>query len=69
MDANAMVQNALSEQLAQAAKIVENQLDAEIERLDKMDEDDYEVLRQKRLMALKKAQTQKQEWLHMGHGK
>ena len=52
----------------QAAQVVESQLDAEIQRLDKMDEDDFETLRQKRLQAMKKAQQQKQEWLSQGHG-
>lgn len=63
------VQNALEGQLLQAAKMVEQQLDAEIEKLDKMDEDDFEALRQKRMDALKKAQQQKQEWINNGHGK
>ena len=46
-----------------------NSVDAEIHRLDNLDENDYEVLRQKRLDQLKKAQSQKQEWLSTGHGR
>lgn len=63
------MQNPLEGHLLQATKVVEQQLDAEIERLDKMDEDDFEVLRQKRMEALKKSQQQKQEWIANGHGK
>lgn len=44
-------------------------VDAEIEKLDKMDEDDMDKLRQKRLQQMKKAQQQKNEWLQTGHGR
>ncbi|KAJ8350321.1 hypothetical protein SKAU_G00254510 [Synaphobranchus kaupii] len=44
------------------------QLDAELEKLEKMDEDELETLKERRLDALKKAQKQKQEWLSNGHG-
>ena len=44
-------------------------MDAEIEKLERMDEDDIEALRNKRLQQLKKAQQQKQEWLQVGHGR
>lgn len=55
-------------QLMKAAQVVEEQLDAEIEKLDKMDEDELEVLRQKRMAGLKKQAAKKQEWLANGHG-
>lgn len=54
--------------LLQATKIIEQQVDAELARLDNMDEDDFEVLRLRRMEALKKQQQQKQEWLSNGHG-
>ncbi|KAH9519885.1 Thioredoxin domain-containing protein 9 [Bulinus truncatus] len=60
--------NPLENQLLHATKIIESQVDAEIERLEKMDDDDFEVLRQRRMDAMKKAQQQKQEWLAAGHG-
>lgn len=63
------LEKALEGHLLAASQAVEQQLDAEIERLDKMDEDDMEALRQRRLDAMKKAQTQKQEWIAIGHGK
>ncbi|XP_066476874.1 thioredoxin domain-containing protein 9 [Tiliqua scincoides] len=58
----------LEAQMLQTTKIVEEQLDADIQKLDQMDEDDMELLKQRRLDALKKAQKQKQEWLSKGHG-
>ncbi|KAI8797745.1 thioredoxin domain-containing protein 9 [Biomphalaria glabrata] len=33
-----------------------------------MDDDDFEILRQRRMEAMKKSQQQKQEWLAAGHG-
>ena len=67
--ANAQIQDALQNQLAQAANIMEQQVDAELHRLDNMDEDDFEQLRRKRMEAMKKAQKQKQDWMTQGHGK
>ncbi|XP_061925765.1 thioredoxin domain-containing protein 9 [Entelurus aequoreus] len=54
--------------LLQSAKLVEDQVDAELTKLSDMDEDDFERMRERRLEALKKAQKQKQEWLSKGHG-
>ena len=59
----------LAEQLVQAAKVVEEKLDAEINKLENMDEDEMEALKTKRMAALKKQQAKKQEWLAQGHGK
>ncbi len=46
--------------LIEAAKVVEQQLDSEINRLENMGEDDLEIIRQKRLKQMKKQQQQKQ---------
>ncbi|KAJ8410008.1 hypothetical protein AAFF_G00210490 [Aldrovandia affinis] len=54
--------------LEQSARLMEEQLDAQMEKLEKMDEDDMEKLKERRLAALKKSQKQKQEWLSKGHG-
>lgn len=50
----------LEQQLMQAAEVVEQHLDAEINRLDNIDEDDLEKIRERRVQAMKKAQAQKQ---------
>lgn len=63
MEANVSVDvfsKVLENQLLQTTKLVEEHLDAEIQKLDQMDEDELERLREKRLEALKKAQQQKQ---------
>lgn len=64
-----MAQNALEQHLLEATRVVEQQLDAEIEKLDRLEDDDYEKLRQRRLDAMKNAQKQKQELMAKGHGK
>ncbi|XP_067944071.1 thioredoxin domain-containing protein 9-like [Watersipora subatra] len=61
--------NILEQQLMAAAGMVEQQLDNEIERLDKMDKDELEELREKRIAAMKKAEDQKKKWIANGHGK
>jgi len=65
---NAVVQAQLEQHLLEAAKVAEDQIDAEIERLEKMDDDDLEGIRQRRLAAMKKAESRKKEWLQLGHG-
>ncbi|XP_019750048.1 thioredoxin domain-containing protein 9 [Hippocampus comes] len=62
-----MIEN-ITKVLVQSAKLVEDQVDAELTKLNEMDEDDFEKMRERRLEALKKAQKQKQEWLSKGHG-
>jgi len=64
------MENALEKQLLAATLAVEQQVDAEIERLEKAadDEDELEVLRRKRLESMKVAEKQHQEWLASGHG-
>lgn len=51
-----------------AAKIVEQQVDAEIEKLEQLQEDDIEKLREKRLKQMKQLAAQQQEWRGKGHG-
>lgn len=63
MEANTsvdMFSKVLENQLLQTTKLVEEHLDSEIQKLDQMDEDELERLKEKRLEALRKAQQQKQ---------
>lgn len=55
-----VVAKALEQQVLQSARMVEEQLDAELGKLERMDEDELERLKERRLEALKKAQKQKQ---------
>ena len=49
--------DALGAQLAQAVQIVEEQVDEELKKMEKLDEDDLEVIRRKRLDDMKKNQV------------
>lgn len=60
VNANALVEK----QLVAATQIIEQQLDAEIERLDNLDSDDLDAIRRERLEAMKKRQNKKQEWIN-----
>ncbi|KAK6173898.1 hypothetical protein SNE40_017272 [Patella caerulea] len=62
------MEQVLGQHLLQATQAMEQQVDAEIEKLDKFDEDDFEALRVQRMAMMKKMASQKQEWLAQGHG-
>ncbi|KAK8738796.1 hypothetical protein OTU49_003676 [Cherax quadricarinatus] len=64
MNANALVEK----QLVAATQIIEQQLDAEIEKLESLDADDLDAIRRERLAAMKERQQKKQEWISNGHG-
>lgn len=53
------IQSILQNQILKAA---EEQLDAEIERLDNLTEDDLEQIRNKRIQEMKARQQQMQQW-------
>lgn len=50
------------------AKAEEDKIDAQIQAIDNMDEDDFDALREKRRLALIKAHEKKQLWKSLGHG-
>ncbi|XP_033337484.2 phosducin-like protein 3 [Megalopta genalis] len=58
----------LQQKVREATKCIEKQLDDEIEKLDNLDINDFEKLREARLKKLKLLQQQKQNWLTLGHG-
>lgn len=53
----------LQQKVREVANHVEQQLDAELEKLDNLDISDYEQIRAHRLNELKQMQKQKQNWL------
>ena len=65
---SAVVQQAIESTVLAAAQQVEDQLDEQIHALDRLDQDDLEAVRQRRLDQLKKLAAKKQEWAHRGHG-
>ena len=59
----------LEQQLLNVASAMEEKIDAEMAELDKLEDDDIERIREKRLQEMKKLQDVRQEWLRNGHGK
>ncbi|KAF8785401.1 thioredoxin domain-containing protein 9-like [Argiope bruennichi] len=51
-----------------ATKMVEDQIDAEIEKLDRMEDEELQALERKRAAALKKHLKEKEQLLQQGHG-
>ena len=49
-------------------QVMEEQVDAEMKRLENMDEDDLEAIKRKRIEMMKKQQEKKAEWRQQGHG-
>ena len=52
------VQHIIEQQVMRAAAEVEEQLDAEIQKMENMTEDDYEEIRRKRLEQMKQSAKQ-----------
>lgn len=55
-----MQQQMLERQLLKAAEMMESQIDSEMKKMNELDDDDIEALRQKRLKAMQKAHAAKQ---------
>jgi hypothetical protein len=54
--------------LLQAAQVIEDQIDERLQKLDNMDDDELEKLRERRVQQLKRDQIKRQEYLAAGHG-
>jgi hypothetical protein len=67
MNDEAVLQVLQSTMLAHA-KAEEERIDAQVQAIDNMGEDDFEKLREKRRQQLKKAHEQKLVWKSLGHG-
>lgn len=62
------MENLIQSQIIGAAVQLERQLDSELNRLEALDTDDLQSLRDQRMREMKKLQEQKQQWLTNGHG-
>ncbi|XP_015912092.1 thioredoxin domain-containing protein 9 [Parasteatoda tepidariorum] len=62
------VQQVFEERLIETAKVLEDQIDAEIEKLEKMEDEELQAIERKRALALKKQVKQKEELVTSGHG-
>jgi hypothetical protein len=51
-----------------AAKAVEDKLDEEIAALDRLDPDDIEALRERRIQQMRRAAERRAKWRALGHG-
>ncbi|XP_065668737.1 thioredoxin domain-containing protein 9 [Hydra vulgaris] len=60
--------NVVEQQVIQAAHVVESVVDAELNRLENLDDDDLKRIRQDRVNAMKKLALRKEEWKQIGHG-
>lgn len=58
----------LEKQVLTVAKAVEDKLDDEIAALERLDDDDLEVLRERRLQQMKKMAEKRSRWIALGHG-
>ncbi|PIN01341.1 ATP binding protein [Handroanthus impetiginosus] len=65
---NPKVQEILEKQVLTVAKAVEDKIDDEISALDRLDLDDLEVLRERRLQQMKKMAEKRSRWIALGHG-
>jgi hypothetical protein len=54
--------------LLHVAEQREKAIDEELKKLENLDEDDFEALRQKRRINLQKQMRQDQDWRQLGHG-
>lgn len=66
--AGQLVQQAIEQSVLRVAKQLEDQLDDEMHKLDNMQDDDLERIRQRRILDLKKQQERTKEWIAKGHG-
>jgi len=57
------MENILEKQLLKVAETIEQKLDNEIQRLDELDLDSIENIREHRLQQMKKKIKQKEEWM------
>ncbi|KAL3814291.1 hypothetical protein ACJIZ3_015559 [Penstemon smallii] len=65
---NPIVQEILEKQVLTVVKAVEDKIDDEIAALDRLDLDDIEVLRERRLQQMKKMAEKRSRWIALGHG-
>ncbi|KAK9165886.1 hypothetical protein Scep_001077 [Stephania cephalantha] len=66
--ANSKIQEIIEKQVLTVAKAVEDKIDDEIHALDRLDLDDLEALRERRLHQMKKMAEKKSRWISLGHG-
>lgn len=66
--AGQLQQAVLEQTLLSLGKQLEDQLDAQLHKLDNLQDDDLERLRQKRIDEMRRQQDKTREWVARGHG-
>ncbi|CAN0927086.1 Thioredoxin domain-containing protein 9 homolog [Linum grandiflorum] len=66
--ADSIVQDILEKQVLSVVKAVEDKIDDEIAALDRLDTDDLEALRERRMQQMKKMAEKRRRWMSLGHG-
>jgi hypothetical protein len=66
--AGQLVQQAVEHSVLRVAKQLEEQLDSELHKLENLQDDDLERIRQRRIQDMKQAQDKAREWVAKGHG-
>ncbi|KAG0456513.1 hypothetical protein HPP92_024301 [Vanilla planifolia] len=62
------IKEIIEKQVLTVAQAVEDKLDEEIAALDRLDVDDLDALRERRLQQMKKMAEKRGRWLSLGHG-
>lgn len=62
------IRQILEKQVLTVVKAVEDKIDDEISALDRLDLEDIEVLRERRLQQMKKMAEKRRQWVALGHG-
>ncbi|KAI8464791.1 MAG: thioredoxin-like protein [Monoraphidium minutum] len=64
----ALAQHAMEQAVLSVAKRLEDQLDNQLHKLENLNDDDLERIRQKRIDEMRRQQDQAREWAAKGHG-
>ncbi|KAL0920906.1 hypothetical protein M5K25_007924 [Dendrobium thyrsiflorum] len=62
------IKEVLEKQVLSVVQAVEDKLDEEIAALDRLDLDDLEALRERRIQQMKKIAEKRSRWMSLGHG-
>jgi len=61
------IQEVIEQQVLTVARAVEDKIDDEIAALERLDADDIEALRERRLQQMKKMAENRSRWISLGH--
>eukprot|EP00775_Hariotina_reticulata_P013574 gene13574-13699_t len=66
--AGQLVQQAVEQSVLRVAKQLEDQIDSELHKLENLQDDDLERIRQRRIQDLRQQQEKTRDWIQKGHG-